>query len=254
MAITRSAPSRNALLIANCPTGPQPQTATVSPPFQVAEIGSHEAGREDIREEQDLLVAESLRHLDRADVGIGHAEVFGLAAGIAAQHVGIAEQAGRRMPPELLGHLVIGVGALAAGEKALFAEEAFAAGDRKRHYDAVANLELLVFGSDFDDFAHGLMAENVALFHRGHDAVEQMQVRTADGAGRNFDDGVAAMLESWDPARCRSGCRSCRARSALSSELSKSRVCLKHKRPDRRRFRDDGNSSSIRGTRSASPG
>ena len=31
MAMTRSAPSRYALLIANWPTGPQPQTATVSP-------------------------------------------------------------------------------------------------------------------------------------------------------------------------------------------------------------------------------
>jgi hypothetical protein len=31
IAITRSAPSMEALLIANCPTGPQPNTATVSP-------------------------------------------------------------------------------------------------------------------------------------------------------------------------------------------------------------------------------
>ena len=31
IAMTRSAPSRNALRIANCPTGPQPHTATVSP-------------------------------------------------------------------------------------------------------------------------------------------------------------------------------------------------------------------------------
>jgi hypothetical protein len=38
------------------------------------------------------------------------------------------------------------------------------------------------------------MAENVALFHRRHDTVEQMQVRTADGTGRNFDNGVAAIL------------------------------------------------------------
>ena len=35
MAITRSAPSRNALLIANWPTGPHPQIATVSPPFKL---------------------------------------------------------------------------------------------------------------------------------------------------------------------------------------------------------------------------
>ena len=31
MAMTRSAPSSHALLIANWPTGPQPQTAMVSP-------------------------------------------------------------------------------------------------------------------------------------------------------------------------------------------------------------------------------
>ncbi len=31
IAITRSAPSMKALRIANCPTGPQPHTATVSP-------------------------------------------------------------------------------------------------------------------------------------------------------------------------------------------------------------------------------
>lgn len=31
MAITRSAPKRNALRMANCPTGPQPQMAMVSP-------------------------------------------------------------------------------------------------------------------------------------------------------------------------------------------------------------------------------
>ena len=30
---------------------------------------------------------------DRADVGVGHAEVFGLAAGVAARHVRVAEQA-----------------------------------------------------------------------------------------------------------------------------------------------------------------
>jgi hypothetical protein len=35
IAITRSAPSNNALLIANWPTGPQPHTATVSPPLRL---------------------------------------------------------------------------------------------------------------------------------------------------------------------------------------------------------------------------
>ena len=34
MLTTRSAPSMNALRMANCPTGPAPQTATTSPPFR----------------------------------------------------------------------------------------------------------------------------------------------------------------------------------------------------------------------------
>ena len=195
MAITRSAPSRKALLIANCPTGPQPQIGDRLAAFEVAEIGGHEAGREDVRQKQDLLVAQALRHLDRADVGVGHAQVLRLATGIAAEHVGIAEQAGRRMSPQLLGHLVIRVRALAARKEALLAEEALAAGDRERHHDAVADFELLVFGADLDHLAHGLMAEDVALFHRGHDAVEQMQVRAADGAGRHLDDGIASVLD-----------------------------------------------------------
>ena len=59
----------------------------------------------------------------------------------------------------------------------------------------VADLKLRVFRTDFDDFAHGLMAQDVALFHRGHDAIEQVQIRTADGTGRDLDDGVAPVLD-----------------------------------------------------------
>ena len=59
MAMTRSAPSRKALRIANCPTGPQPQIAIVSPRLDVAEIGRHVAGREDVGQEQHLLVAQA---------------------------------------------------------------------------------------------------------------------------------------------------------------------------------------------------
>ena len=119
-----------------------------------------------------------VRHLDRADIGIGHAQIFGLAAGIAAQQMRIAEQAGGRMAPQLRGLLVIGVGALAAGEEAALAEEAFAAGDGERHDHAVADLQLLVLGADLDHLAHGLVAEDVAALHRRDDAV-------IDDAGRS---------------------------------------------------------------------
>jgi hypothetical protein len=48
-------------------------------------------------------------------------------------------------------------------------KETLAACDREWHDDPVANLERLVLGSDLDDFAHRLMAEHVALFHRRHE-------------------------------------------------------------------------------------
>jgi hypothetical protein len=98
------------------------------------------------------------------------------------------------MTPEFFRDLVIGVGALATGEEAFFAEETFSAGDSEWNHDAIANLQLSVFRSDLDDFAHGLVAENVTLFHRRHNAVEQMEVRTANGASRYLDDGIASML------------------------------------------------------------
>ena len=195
MAITRSAPEQEGALDRELSDGTAAPDRDRLAALQIAEIGGHEARGEDIRQEEDLFVAQALRHLDRADVGIGHAEVLGLAAGVAAQHMGIAEQARRGVAPELLGHLVIGVGALAAREESLLAEEAFSAGDRKGNHDAVAHLELIVFGADLDHLAHGLVAEDIALFHRGHDAVEQMQVRAADGAGGDLDDGVAPVLD-----------------------------------------------------------
>ena len=195
MAMTRSAPKQESALDRELADGAAAPDGDGLAALQITEISRHEARGEDVGQEKDLFVAQSLRHLDWADVGIGDAEIFGLAAGIAAEHVRVAEEARGGVTPELFGHLVIGVGALAAGEEALLAEEAFPAGDGEGNDDAVADLQLLVFGADLDDFAHGLVTQDVALFHRRHDAVKQMQVRTADGAGGDFDDGVSPVLD-----------------------------------------------------------
>ncbi len=71
--------------------------------FDVAELGAHVAGREDVGQEQHLFVAQPCRHLDRADIGERHAQILRLAAREAAQQVRIAEQPGRRMAPQLGG-------------------------------------------------------------------------------------------------------------------------------------------------------
>ena len=39
--------------------------------LDVAELRAHEAGGQDVREEQDLLVGEVVLHLERPDVGVG---------------------------------------------------------------------------------------------------------------------------------------------------------------------------------------
>ena len=107
----------------------------------------------------------------------------------------IAEETGGRTAPEFRGLVLVGIGSLAAGIEAAPAEEAFPARDRERHDDAVADLEPGVLPSDFDDLAHGFMADDIAVLHRGNDAVIDMQVGTADGAGRDLDDRIASVLD-----------------------------------------------------------
>ena len=82
--------------------------------LEVAEIRRHVAGRKDVGQKQDLLVAESVRNLDGPDVRIGHAEIFGLSARKAPEQMRVAEQSRRRMSPQLFGFFRVGIGALAS--------------------------------------------------------------------------------------------------------------------------------------------
>ena len=133
MAITRCAPMISADWIANSPTGPQPHTATVSPGSISAFSARHPAGRQDVGQEQNLIVVEMIGNDDRADVGIRHADIFGLPAGIAAGEVRIAE---RRRPsggPSAAATRPIvsdGIAVVAGAILLLLAEEAVAAADR----------------------------------------------------------------------------------------------------------------------------
>src|SRR5215203_3686714 len=163
--------------------------------FEVAEFRAHVTGRKNVGEEQHLLVTKAFRHLERADVRVGHPQKFRLPSRIAPEQVRIAEQTGGRVAPELRCLFVIGIRAFAAREIASLAKETLAAGYREWHDHAVSDLQLLVFGADFDDLAHGLMAEDIAALHLGNDAVKDMKVGTADGASRHLNDGIARMLD-----------------------------------------------------------
>src|SRR5918998_5284246 len=72
---------------------------------------------------------------------------------------------------------------------------AVAARDRERHDDPVTDLEILHAAADLDDLAHELVPEDVALLHRRHEAVVEVQVRTADGRRRDSDDRVVTVQD-----------------------------------------------------------
>ena len=152
-------------------------------------------GREDVAEKQHLLVAEPVLNLDRADVGVGHAHVLCLAAGIAAGQVRVAEETCGGVAEDLVGQFLVAVGPLADREIPAPALLALAAGDRERHDDPVTDLELVVPRPDLDHFAHEFVAHDVAGFHAGHQAIVEMDVGAADRGARHPDDGIPRRLD-----------------------------------------------------------
>ncbi len=67
--------------------------------------------------------------------------------------------------------------------------------DRERHDDTVADLEVGYLGPERHDLAHVLVAEDIAGFHGGLVAIQQVKVRPADRAGGYFDDRIARVLD-----------------------------------------------------------
>ena len=141
MAMTRSAPSRKALAMANWPTGPQPQTAMVSP-AGCRTSRAHVAGGQDVGEEEHLLVRHPVRHFERSHVGKGDPGVLRLAAGVTPGEMRVAEDTRSRVPPQLLGHPGVGIGVLTDRVHPLLAGEADAAGDGEGHHHPIADFQL----------------------------------------------------------------------------------------------------------------
>ena len=120
--------------MANWPTGPATPDRNGIALLDMGVLRTHVAGREDIGQEQDLLVLEVVGHGEGAGVGKRHADIFGLSTGVAARHVTVAEQARRRMAHQGIGN-VLRVGRIrvvATRPQLLFTEETRPAGDGER--------------------------------------------------------------------------------------------------------------------------
>src|SRR5947209_107441 len=164
--------------------------------LDVALNGGLPSRRENVAEEENLLVSETVRHFDVRRIGEGDAKIFRLSAGITAGQMRVAEEASGRVPEDFVGKFFVAVRRLADREIAALALLAFAANDRERHDDAVALLQVTVdAGTDLDHLAHHLVSHDVAGQHRGNEIVEEMKVRAADRAARYFDDRITRMLD-----------------------------------------------------------
>jgi hypothetical protein len=77
----------------------------------------------------------------------------------------------------------------------LVAHEAVAAGDVERDHDAIPDRQLADARPDRLDDPHGLVPEDVALGHERAEHLVDVEVRPAQPARRDADDGVGRLLD-----------------------------------------------------------
>ena len=159
--------------------------------LDVAEIGAHVAGRRRIREKQRRLVRHPVGNLEAVIVGKRHAHVLRVRARVAAEGVGVAVDAGRRVAAEQRRlQLGLGMRVVAQRVEVVLAVPALAADDERGNDDAVALLHALHLGADLLDHAHELVADHVAGLHGGDVAVDEVEVRAAGRGQADAQDGV----------------------------------------------------------------
>src|ERR1043165_1214390 len=99
------------------------------------------------------------------------------------------------MPKGDITEVLIPIGPFAHGEIAAAALLALTANYCEGDYYAVALLQFLCVLARCDDPSHELVTHDVACFHSGDKAIEEMQVRPANGAAGYFNDSVAPLLD-----------------------------------------------------------
>jgi hypothetical protein len=132
-----------------------------------AQVGAHPPGRGRVGGEQRRHVVQPVGDLEGDLVGEWQPHILGVAALEAAHGVGVAEDPGRVIAPHALGDGRVGVAVVAAGEQALLAVPAAAAGDDRADYHPIADPVAGDVRADLDDLAHELVPDHVSRPHEG---------------------------------------------------------------------------------------
>ncbi len=189
MAITVAAPSSRALSIANWPTGPAPHTATTSPAMDVAHLGAHVAGRQDVGQEQHLLVrqvgldlaAGRRRRTARGRTRPGRPRTH--RSGASSRR---CRPAGGRTSSRRGRRSGCCSRSTSTARPGRPRRRRRRWGTARRPGRRPAARPVRHVRPDLDDLAHELVTQDVALLHRRHVAVDQVEVRPADRGRRHF--------------------------------------------------------------------
>lgn len=87
------------------------------------------------------------------------------------------------------------VGEVTRARETLLTHSAFPACDLERRDDALAFRQSSNLGADLVDDSAELVSENVASLHLNDGAVEEMEVRAADGAPGDLENNVARLYD-----------------------------------------------------------
>jgi len=90
---------------------------------------------------------------------------------------------------------VIGIGPFTSRIEAVAAEEAFATGDRKGHNYAIADLKVFHLRTNLHNFAHVLMAKDIAAFHGRNNPAIDVQIGAAYGAGGHLNNRISPVFD-----------------------------------------------------------
>ena len=142
----------------------------------VGKVCAKVAGREDVRQQDGLFVADGVGEFDEIDVGKRNARFFRLQTAEAAGGLRAAIERGT-------GRGAVRVRVVALCVIAFAAVGAVAAGNGGRDDDAVADVDIAHALADLFDDADALMAEDGAFLHAAESATHEMQVGAADRRG-----------------------------------------------------------------------
>ena len=156
--------------------------------LDLGEVGAEVGGRKNIGEEDRLLVAYRVGQLDEVRRRIGDARVFRLQAVEIAARVAAAIERGA-------GVRALGVRNVALRLVAGAAVAAIAAGDGRRHHDAVALAQVAHVLAALLDDADRLVTEDRSGLHAGKRAADEVQVGAADGARGDADQRIGGLVD-----------------------------------------------------------